>query len=354
VKNNCQFPKVLTLLSLALLFSPSMHAQSPRNPETDIAVNYRTQERTLYVEFERKSANLYECVRVEFDLYTRPTPGQEKKYLGVFSVEGNMRDFGKFSTWRFMPDKADASKKSITDCWESAANQSVTVYEDVKFGGRSKSFGVGKYRLFDLKDFNDSISSIEVPTGLVAIVYEDADEGGGYGRYVDFLENQPDLTKYDFAKQISYIQIFPTGRQWVRNALNNGRFEAGHSIAGRRFASPNPSPMVAPPLPAHTTTTPPPPPVFCSITGQVKNYDPMYKSVFTLTLRRDGVPTKLETKVTGAQYTISNVPEGTYEIVGSGFYPPNKHAIFVDGDSQQVTCSKGRANSVNFRIDSGD
>jgi hypothetical protein len=79
----------------------------------------------------------------------------------------------------------------------------------------------------------------------------------------------------------------------------------------------------------------------------------MYRNVFTLILYRDNVRTELKTKVRGSQYTIPNVPEGTYEIRGSGYYEPNKHAIFAE-DSQEVTCSNGQANSVNFRIDSGD
>jgi hypothetical protein len=264
-----------------------------------------------------------------------------------------MRDFGIYHNWGFMPYEADATKKSVTDCWESAATQSVTVYENVKFEGREKSYGVGKHTLFD---FNDSISSIRVPTGLVAIVYEDADAGGGYGRYVDFLENQPDLGKYDFAKKISYIQIFPTGRQWVRNALNNGRFEPGHAIAGKRWATPNTNPLVAPPKPPNVATPPPPPPpppAFCSITGQVKNYLTIYGSTFGLILYRDGAPTGLKTTVKGAQYTIANVPEGIYEIRSTGYFAANKHKMFAEGD-QEITCKNGRANRVNFRIDSGD
>jgi len=44
--------------------------------------------------------------------------------------------------------------------------ESVTVYENPHFGGRSKTLGVGQYRFFTPADFNDLISSIKVSPGL--------------------------------------------------------------------------------------------------------------------------------------------------------------------------------------------
>jgi len=72
------------------------------------------------------------------------------------------------------------------------ALSTVTLYEDANFGGRSKSVSAGDYRL---SDFEGIASSIKVPQGFVAILYEHADQGGGYGISVDLLEDCPYLSK---------------------------------------------------------------------------------------------------------------------------------------------------------------
>ena len=52
----------------------------------------------------------------------------------------------------------------------------VTIYEDANFGGRSETLEIGEHRLFSAADLNDEVSSIKVPAGLVALIYEHADE----------------------------------------------------------------------------------------------------------------------------------------------------------------------------------
>ena len=134
---------------------------------------------------------------------------------------------------------------------------SIIVYENVNFGGRSKVLGVGAYRFFTPADFNDVISSIKVPAGLAAVVYADADEGGGYGSWVDLLEDWPDLSKINFNEKISYINVFSTttsaGFVWARNAMVNGQFIPGHWERQRATPPPpNHVVVVGPPLPPHT------------------------------------------------------------------------------------------------------
>lgn len=73
--------------------------------------------------------------------------------------------------------------------------QSVVLYEQPDFKGRSKTVGSGEQ---SLTDFNRIASSVKVPTGLVAILYELADEGGGYGIPVDLLEDHADLSQLNF------------------------------------------------------------------------------------------------------------------------------------------------------------
>jgi hypothetical protein len=49
----------------------------------------------------------------------------------------------------------------------SAYSQSVVIFEDPNFGGRSKTLGIGDHKL---TDFNEVVSSIRVPDGLVSFV----------------------------------------------------------------------------------------------------------------------------------------------------------------------------------------
>jgi hypothetical protein len=134
----------------------------------------------------------------------------------------------------------------------------ITVYDQPNFGGRSKTFPLGEHRLFTPEDFKDAISSIQVPQGLVAILYEHADEGGGYGLSVDLLENCANLLQYNFNKITSYISVFAANRSgfvWIRASMQNGQFVAGHWERQRAHPlPPNPVAVVSPPLPPHTPT----------------------------------------------------------------------------------------------------
>lgn len=124
----------------------------------------------------------------------------------------------------------------------------VVIFDRPNFQGPSKPFGVGRHRLMNEVDFNDLASSMTVSRGLGVIVYEHADEGGGYGEWVDFLEDQADLSRYRFDNKISYLEVFylKRGNQvYERNKIENGRFVPGHWVPG--IDDPvNPNPIVAP------------------------------------------------------------------------------------------------------------
>ena len=140
-----------------------------------------------------------------------------------------------------------------------AYGQGVNLFEGKNLGGESILFGLGDHRLQDFAHFNDRASSMRITPGYVVILYTDADEGGGYGFYVDFLEDCPDLSKYNFDKKVSYVTFFSAtkpGYFWARNALINGVFTPGHWERSRAGGNPvNHVAMVGPQLPPHTTTT---------------------------------------------------------------------------------------------------
>lgn len=106
--------------------------------------------------------------------------------------------------------------------------QSVTVYEEGNFKGRSRTFGVGEY---SLTDFDDAVSSVKVPAGLVAMVYENA-AGNGSGVWVDLLEDHYELSSLNLDNKISFIRVFSAanadGLIWARSKMVGGQFVAGH------------------------------------------------------------------------------------------------------------------------------
>lgn len=54
----------------------------------------------------------------------------------------------------------------------------VTIYEDADFQGNSAALGVGRYDWGQLGIANDSLSSLKVPTGMTATLYEDTHFAG--------------------------------------------------------------------------------------------------------------------------------------------------------------------------------
>jgi len=140
----------------------------------------------------------------------------------------------------------------------SAYSQRVAIFEDPNFGGRSKTLGIGDHRL---SDFNDVASSIRVPAGLVAIIFDHAEDGGGYGISVDFMEDRADLTPFGFNDKASFVRVFVTPNSqrfvWARNSMLNRQFIAGHWERPRAAGNPvNPNAVVAPSLPRRPPTGP--------------------------------------------------------------------------------------------------
>ena len=144
--------------------------------------------------------------------------------------------------------------------WPAVSSaQSVVIYENPNFGGRSQTLDVGGHIL---SDFNDIASSIRIPTGLVALLYEDVDAGGGYGLSVDLLEDRPDLSQMNFNDKLSYVCVFfsttPQGFIWARTSVQNGQSVAGHWERQRVGGTPvNITAVVSPPLLPHPASAPP-------------------------------------------------------------------------------------------------
>ena len=101
----------------------------------------------------------------------------------------------------------------------------VTLFSDPQFAGSGVSLDEGDTRF--TTDFNDAASSIRVAPGYCAVLYEHANEYGGYGASVDLLEDCPDLSVYGFDKKTSYVHVFRTERDgfvWARGAIRDGQF----------------------------------------------------------------------------------------------------------------------------------
>jgi hypothetical protein len=327
------FSCTLLLLSLILCFSSGIYAQS-RNPQQKLKMEFSG---------TKLMGELINVIPVE-----------------VRDVQP--RAVRKFNQWELPKHTSTVSNKSVSEWSASQDGQSVTLYENPDFGGRSKSFGIGSHRLLD---FNGVASSIKVPDGLVAIVYEYSDEAGGYGRWVDFLEDQPNLAKYNF--KISYLLVFknrkPEGSIWARNSVRKGQFMAGYWYDGSQWAPVNKGPVVGPPI-VRSVRTPSPAPAprstTCTISGQVAGDRPAYGTHINLFVPGDRNP-RVSVSVINGQYTIPNVPEGSYE-VRSKMNNPMTHQTprgpvglkAVALGDQAVTCEKGQPVRVNFKIVSSE
>jgi hypothetical protein len=147
----------------------------------------------------------------------------------------------------------------------------VTIYDAVNFGGRSATLGVGAYPLSGPTAPIDKVSSIQVPAGLVALVYELADTAGGYGRSADLMENYTDVSTLGLAG-IAFIQVFLAERApvladvavktlggaqgapllrevWIRGAVVNEQYVAGHWAIGNAPSASGPAVVSPGPLP---------------------------------------------------------------------------------------------------------
>jgi hypothetical protein len=124
----------------------------------------------------------------------------------------------------------------------------VTLYPDDTFSGQIKTFGIGSFALTDSNSLVNMVSSVKIPAGLVVIIYDHADAGGGYGSSIDLMEDCPQLSVYNFNDKAAYITVFnaknSAGLIWIRGKTQNGQYVAGH-WERQRAGGINPNGVVA-------------------------------------------------------------------------------------------------------------
>jgi hypothetical protein len=143
-----------------------------------------------------------------------------------------------------------------------SAPREITLFESPGFTGQSKVYKEGDY---PLSDFNDQASSIKVPPGMGVMIYENVNNAGGYGAYIDLLEDCADLSTYQFNDNVSFIRVFAAdkpGYVYVRNKMVNNQFVPGHWERKRAngVMPDNSVPAIASSLPAQVLPTAPPKP----------------------------------------------------------------------------------------------
>jgi hypothetical protein len=373
MKNRHEFLRVLMLLSVLLIFSPEAYTQPPKDPERDLHISFSAGPEGQAFEFvfgsvRNGSANRYPCVLLTFNLATSSDQGtrrdgkaRSQRPLGVVSVEVQglpPRSVKRYEKRLPFPT-GQIWLKSVSECSEQRDGQSVVIYENPNFEGRSRSFGIGKHRLFTAEDFNDLTSSIKVPEGLAVTVYEHADEGGGYGSWVDFLEDQPALSTYNFDNKISYLDVFNSQRPgflYARNSIQNGGFVPGHWEGVRARGNPvNSNPVVGPPRPPNVVPSVPPVSNFCTISGQILRDKSEYRTIVGLYAPGDNEKRLFSTTVgRGGQYRFVRVPVGEYEVVPRGNYPSSKLDIGPSPRSRRVSCQPNSSHSADFTIQSNE
>jgi len=213
----------------------------------------------------------------------------------------------------------------LTSCYSFSQavifkKRQVVLYEHANYTGQAKGFGVGEYRL---NDFNDVASSIKVPAGMGAIIYEHAADGKGYGIWVDLLEDRPDLSVYNFNDKVSYINVFSlarTGYVWIRNAMENGQFKPGHWERQRaKPIPPNTVAVVAPPLAGPVITTP----SVLAVNGPAT-------TITTLGVQTPQGKGLWETAMTEQQGIIGNDFRGIEEIGSAAFQRASNNKLIPD------------------------
>ncbi len=136
----------------------------------------------------------------------------------------------------------------------------VTLFSHSHFSGDFVPLEEGYTRF--LSEFNDAASSVRVAPGYCAVLYEHANEFGGYGASLDLLEDCPDLSVYGFDRKTSYVNVFraeQNGFVWARGSMRNGEFVHGHwerQRAGGGPAAEPAAPVVSPPVPPRTQPMP--------------------------------------------------------------------------------------------------
>src|SRR5215831_6299839 len=110
---------------------------------------------------------------------------------------------------------------------QPANNNNVVIFEKPNFAGRSLVLATeGNHPITDWKP-----GSIRVATGLVATLSQFANAAGGFGIFVDLMEDHADLAPFGLGDNIALVNVFPATRNglvWARNAIVNGQFVAGH------------------------------------------------------------------------------------------------------------------------------
>lgn len=107
----------------------------------------------------------------------------------------------------------------------------VTLYADPGFAGLSISLEEGKTRFIDANSFNDMARSVRVPPGLCVMLYEHANEFGGYGVSVSLVADCADLGAIGFGAMASHATVFPRERDnyiWINAHTENGQLIPGH------------------------------------------------------------------------------------------------------------------------------
>ena len=140
----------------------------------------------------------------------------------------------------------------------------VTLYSAPGYTGANVALDEGGFRFHGATDFNDAAVSVRVAAGHCALLYEHANEFGGYGATIALVEDCPDLGKHGFSLRTSFVQVFKRTREgfmFVPGGTFDGRRVEGRwqrIPAGIQLPARGQAPVVSPPIPAPTRSIVPP------------------------------------------------------------------------------------------------
>lgn len=330
MKNRHQILRMLFLLPLVFVFNTNAYSQA-KDPARDLSVSWSSRKEpnsgSIFGSVRNSSANSYECVRIEFDLYTRfdlRKPGEQSRHLGVFPVE--VRDVTPRTVRNFdqpLPYPAGMGVKSISEC------QALP----------SKPFPS------NLKVLSFTIAPATIQAGQTATIQWQTENA----EKVLVGERNPELARNPSAEPI----LMP------RTVESSGSLRVApsrtttYSLTATKGAF-----SVSPRSVTVTVTNPPPPPPpqgFCTIFGTVFRDERDFATTIGIYRPGDSRRPVLTKRVrVGGGYNITSVPVGEYDVIPRGNYPSDGFNIGPNPRARRIVCQPAGSYQADFTIRSNE
>lgn len=91
------------------------------------------------------------------------------------------------------------------------SNYEVFFYNDINYTGKFEQINIPSIvatREYSMAGLQNKVRSVIIPRGFVVALYEHANESGGYGNYLELMEDCPDLAKLGLGDTVCFASVF--------------------------------------------------------------------------------------------------------------------------------------------------